>query len=201
MTDLLALQKSFILSHLGKGDVCADFTMGNGHDTLFLSRTVGENGRVYAFDIQPSALESTSARLISEGAPQNYTLINDSHSNLKLYIKEKIKAGMFNLGYLPGSGNKNITTMRETTIPAVLGAIDLLDARSILLVAVYPGHEEGDAEGRELDALFEKIDRHAISVMRIKIINSPTSPYFFVLETGKISIQEYKDTYGTIFEK
>ena len=201
MTDLLTLQKSFILSHLKEGDVCADFTMGNGHDTLFLSTTVGEKGKVYAFDIQESALESTRARLEAEGAPKNYTLIRDSHSNLGLYIKEKIKAGMFNLGYLPGSGNKALTTMRETTISAVMGAIDLLDAKSILLVAIYPGHEEGDAEGKALEEIFNKIDRHAISVMKIKIINSPTSPYFFVLENGKISIQEYKERYGSIFEE
>ena len=201
MTDLLTLQKSFILSHLREGDTCADFTMGNGHDTLFLSTTVGERGKVYAFDIQESALESTRARLESEGAPKNYTLIKDSHSNLGLYIKEKIKAGMFNLGYLPGSGNKALTTMRETTIPAVMGAIDLLDAKSILLIAIYPGHEEGDAEGKALEEIFNKIDRHAISVMKVKIINSPTSPYFFVLENGKISIQEYKEKYGSIFEE
>lgn len=201
MTDLLTLQKSFILSHLKAGDVCADFTMGNGHDTLFLSTAVGENGRVYAFDIQESALESTRARLESEGAPRNYTLIKDSHSNLGLYIKEKIKAGMFNLGYLPGSGNKALTTMRETTIPAVLGAIDILDARAILLVAIYPGHAEGDAEGKALEEIFNKIDRHAISVMKVKIINSPTSPYFFVLENGKLSIEEYKERHGTIFEE
>lgn len=201
MTDLLTLQKSFILSHLKEGDTCADFTMGNGHDTLFLSTTVGEKGKVYAFDIQESALESTRTRLEAEGAPKNYTLIRDSHSNLGLYIKEKIKAGMFNLGYLPGSGNKALTTMRETTIPAVMGAIDLLDAKSILLVAIYPGHEEGDAEGKALEEIFNKIDRHAISVMKIKIINSPTSPYFFVLENGKISIQEYKERYGSIFEE
>ena len=201
MTDLLTLQKSFILSHLREGDTCADFTMGNGHDTLFLSTTVGERGKVYAFDIQESALESTRARLEAEGAPKNYTLIKDSHSNLGLYIKEKIKAGMFNLGYLPGSGNKALTTMRETTIPAVMGAIDLLDAKSILLIAIYPGHEEGDAEGKALEEIFNKIDRHAISVMKVKIINSPTSPYFFVLENGKISIQEYKEKYGSIFEE
>ena len=200
MTDLLALQKNFILSHLKEGDVCADFTMGNGHDTLFLSKTVGEKGKVYAFDIQQSALDNTRERLASEGCDDNYTLILDSHSNLKNYISGKIKAGMFNLGYLPGSGNKGLTTMRETTLPAVMGAIDILDARSILLVAIYPGHEEGDLEGKALEEIFEKIDRHAISVMKIKIINSPTSPYFFVLETGKISIEEYKARYGTIFE-
>ena len=59
MLDILETEKSFILKHLKEGDVAADFTMGNGHDTLFLSKTVGENGKVFAFDIQPDALKST----------------------------------------------------------------------------------------------------------------------------------------------
>ena len=42
MVDLLALQKQFILTHLRPGDTACDFTMGNGHDTTFLSKTVGE---------------------------------------------------------------------------------------------------------------------------------------------------------------
>ena len=37
MIDLLDMHKHFILSHLKEGDICADFTMGNGHDTAFLS--------------------------------------------------------------------------------------------------------------------------------------------------------------------
>ena len=63
MVDLLSLQKYFILSHLGEGDRAVDFTMGNGHDTEFLSKTVGEGGFVTAFDIQPKALESTAKNL------------------------------------------------------------------------------------------------------------------------------------------
>ena len=63
MVDLLSLQKYFILNHLKEGDSCVDFTMGNGHDTEFLSKTVGAGGRVTAFDIQPKALESTAKNL------------------------------------------------------------------------------------------------------------------------------------------
>ena len=80
MIDLLALQKSFILTHLKPGDTAVDFKMGNGHDTLFLSETVGPAGHVYAFDIQPAALVSTRAHLEAEGAPENYTLICASHT-------------------------------------------------------------------------------------------------------------------------
>ena len=87
MLDLLALQKELLLRHIRPGGVCADFTMGNGHDTLFLSRAVGETGRVYAFDIQPSALEHTAALLRQEHAPENVTLICDSHHHAAHYIQ------------------------------------------------------------------------------------------------------------------
>ena len=83
MIDLLALQKQFILNHLREGDVAGDFTMGNGHDTECLSHTVGENGDVFAFDIQQQALASTKKRLEESGCPQNYTLILDSHHRVK----------------------------------------------------------------------------------------------------------------------
>ena len=182
MIDLLDLHKQFILTHLKEGDVCVDFTMGNGHDTEFLSKTVGEKGHVYAFDIQQSAVDSTAKNLKAAGCPENYTLICDSHHNVKNYVKEPIKAGMFNLGWLPG-GDKTITTMRETTMPAVEAAIDLLDKDGILNIAVYPGHPEGDLEGKMLEEYFESLSRFKVCVTKVKIVNSATSPYFFMIET------------------
>lgn len=181
MIDLLSLQKSFILNHLGEGDTAVDFTMGNGHDTEFLSKTVGETGKVYAFDVQEMALRSTAKNLKAAECPENYTLILDSHHNVKRYVEGPIKAGMFNLGYLPGS-DKTVTTMRETTMPAIEAAIDLLDHNGVLLVAVYPGHAEGDAEGKMVLDYFATLDRHVICCTLIRIVNSPTSPFFIVIE-------------------
>ena len=181
MIDLLQLQKQFILNHLTEGDVAVDFTMGNGHDTEFLSKTVGENGHVYAFDVQEQALASTAENLEKAGCVHNYTLILDSHHNVKKYVEGPIKAGMFNLGYLPGS-DKKITTMRKTTMPAIEAAVDLLDHGGILLVAVYPGHAEGDAEGKMVQDYFATLDRHVICCTLIRIVNSPASPFFFVVE-------------------
>ena len=86
------------------------------------------------------------------------------------------------MGYLPG-GDKRITTLRETTMPAVEAAIRLLDRDSILNIAVYPGHEEGELEGKMLCEYFAKLDRRKICISQIKILNSPTSPYFMVVET------------------
>lgn len=181
MIDLLELQKQFILRHLGAGDVAVDFTMGNGHDTEFLSKTVGESGRVYAFDVQESAIISTQKHLEEAGCPQNYTLIRASHHLVRDYVKEPITAGMFNLGYLPGS-DKSLTTMRKTTMPAVEAAIELLAHGGVLLVAVYPGHAEGEAEGKMLLEYLQTPDRRQICCTLIRILNSPTSPFFIVIE-------------------
>ena len=183
MVDLLQLQKHFILSHLPEGDVAVDFTMGNGHDTEFLSKTVGKNGSVTAFDIQPLALESTARNLRAAGCPDNWRLICASHHLAPEFVKGPIKAGMFNLGYLPGSGNKALTTMRETTLPAVENALSMLGRDSILLVAVYPGHPEGALEGEELEKYFATLSRFKMSIGKFRFLNSPTSPYFMIAET------------------
>ncbi len=182
MIDLLDLHKQFILTHLKEGDVAVDYTMGNGHDTEFLCRTVGETGEVYAFDIQRAAVDSTEKRLAESDCPKNYTLICDSHHNVKKYVDKPVKAGMFNLGWLPG-GDKSITTMRETTMPAIEAAISLMDRDAILNIAVYPGHPEGDAEGKMIEEYLSAQSRFKICVTKVKIVNSPTSPYFFMIET------------------
>ena len=181
MIDLLDLQKHFILTHLREGDIAVDFTMGNGHDTEFLSKTVGESGHVYAFDVQRLALESTARNLKAAGCPENYTLILDSHHRVKEYVKTPIKAGMFNLGYLPGS-DKSVTTMRETTLPAIEAAIELMDRDAIILIAVYPGHAEGEAEGRLVCEYLSSLSRYKVCATRINILNSPTSPFFIIIE-------------------
>ena len=181
MINLLEVEKNFLIPHIKKGGVAVDFTMGNGHDTLWLSEALGENGKVYAFDIQPQALESSRMLLEESGAAKNYTLILDSHSNVKNYVSEKICIGMFNLGFLPG-GDKSITTKRETTMIAIRAAIDLLDADGALLIAVYPGHEEGTIEGALIEKELETLNRRELCASKFKIVNSPTSPFFFLVE-------------------
>ena len=186
MLDLKEMHKYFIRQRLGEGGVAVDFTMGNGNDTLFLSETVGKSGRVYAFDIQESALKSTEERLKLASAPENYTLICASHHLVKDYVKEPIDAGMFNLGYLPGSGKKHLTTMRETTMLAVEAAIELLKPNGALIIAVYPGHEEGALEGEMLEEYFKTTSRFKLCPTKIRILNSKDSPYFFLVEKARM---------------
>ena len=181
MIDLRVLEKQMLAPHLRAGGTAVDFTMGNGHDTLWLSEQVGPAGRVYAFDIQEQAKRNTEARLREAGAPDNYTLILDSHANVERYVPGPICAGMFNLGYLPGS-DKSVTTRRPSTMAAVEAALRLLEDGGGLLIAVYPGHEEGTLEGRMLTDYFAGLDRKQIGVTSVRIVNSPDSPFFFLVE-------------------
>lgn len=182
MTDLLSEHKRFLSNHIKPGDTVVDFTAGNGHDTLWLAEKVGPSGKVYAFDIQSAACENTKNRLEESGLTKNWEIICDSHANVKEYIKEPIRAGVFNLGYLPG-GDKSKTTLRESTKKAVEGALDLLSDDGILLIAIYPGHAEGEKEGEMLAGMLSELTRFKYCVVQYKIINSPTSPYFFAVES------------------
>ncbi len=184
MLNLRQTEKEFLLPHLIPGAVAVDFTMGNGNDTLWLSERVGASGKVYAFDIQPEAVERTSQRMKIEAPFENYTLICDSHHRVKDYVKTPICAGIFNLGFLPG-GDKSITTLRETTLPAVDSALELLAPKGALLVAVYPGHEEGRLEGELLEEKFSSLSPKEYSVSCLRIVNAPDCPFFYLIEKNK----------------
>ena len=87
MKDILDFAKEILLEQMKPDGTLADFTMGNGHDTLYFARYLTE-GHVYAFDVQQAAVESTRQLLESEGGFSNVTLIHDSHSILDQYIPE-----------------------------------------------------------------------------------------------------------------
>lgn len=183
MIDLRTLQRSFILPHIRAGGWAVDCTMGNGHDTLWLSGEMGENGHVWAMDIQQAAVDSTKKLLEAEAEYDNCTLICASHE----FILDHVPSGgdicviMFNLGWLPG-GDHSKTTLRSSTLPAVKGAVQLLSDDGIILIAVYPGHPEGAAEGEMLEEYFSSFDRRIWCVTKVRIANSPSSPYFFAVE-------------------
>lgn len=164
--------------------VLCDFTMGNGNDTLFMSNLASQYGlKVFAFDIQSAALESTSALLKKNNAVPNYTLINDSHSNLDLHLPPEcqIGCGMFNLGYLPG-GDKSVTTLRTTTLEAIAKAIDNLTCSGVVTVTIYPGHPEGKAEGELIEKYLSSLSNHDFNVLKYALCNKTDPPYVMVTQ-------------------
>lgn len=181
MYQLLDIAKMFLNQNkINPDGVLADFTMGNGYDTLYLC-TLVPKGRVYAFDIQSEALINTRKRLDDALVTTDVTLICDSHSELKKYIVEEIDGGMFNLGYLPG-GDKSIHTSHDSTLKAVRDAIDILKKGGILVISVYPGHIEGKIEGEMLLEMLSQYDKTSYGISRYHIVNSFDSPYVITIE-------------------
>ncbi|MCQ2602947.1 MAG: class I SAM-dependent methyltransferase [Clostridia bacterium] len=63
----LDLVHETITKYVKDGDTCIDATAGRGYDTAFLCDLVGKDGKVIAFDIQESAIESTQKLLEEKG--------------------------------------------------------------------------------------------------------------------------------------
>lgn len=145
------------------GDTVIDATMGNGHDTLFLSKLVGPNGKVYSFDIQTSAIEKTRT-LLKNNNLNNTRLINCCHSQLDSAFETlsdnpamQVSGIMFNLGYLPGS-DKTILTQADTTLLALNAVLPLMANKACITIVAYRGHSGGEAESNAIAEYCTSLD-------------------------------------------
>ena len=176
------LAREILLKTVRPGDTAVDATMGNGHDTLLLCETVGPGGHVYAFDVQPLAVENTEALLRGHGLLDRAELIRAGHERMAEYVKEAVSAVVFNLGWLPG-GDHRITTRWETTRQAVLSALELLRPLGCVILCAYPGHPEGDRERQEITALLSALPNTRYNVLRQCFLNAgPGAPECFVIQ-------------------
>ena len=166
---------------LEPGDRAVDATMGNGHDTLTLCALVGENGHVDAFDVQVDAVRATEALLEKEGVRQRASLWNTGHEHMSEYVRQPVKAVLFNLGWLPGS-DKVVRTRWETTLKAVDQGLKLLLPYGIMTICCYPGHEEGQEELIRIDDRLRALPK-GYNVLRQDFINAaPGAPVCFVIQ-------------------
>lgn len=184
---VLSQAHKWVAERVRKGDIVIDATAGNGSDTLFLSRTAGPGGAVYAFDIQSEALEQTRKRLESEARPESHApviLVHASHEELmnRIALEEhgKIAAIMFNLGFLPGS-SQTVITLPSTTLAALDIALSLLRGGGILTVVVYPGHEGGKTEAESVEAWASEIEPSLAQTVIYRFPQKTTAPYLIAL--------------------
>ena len=156
-TELLHL---LLKSEIAAGDFAIDATAGNGHDTAFLAHIVGETGKVLAIDVQAQAIESTSARLESEGLRDRVKMHHGCHADLaNLAGGKSPSAIIFNLGYLPG-GDHGMITHRENTLKALAAASEILVPGGVLAVICYPGHNGGAEEAAAVEAFIATLAAH-----------------------------------------
>jgi len=165
----------WIESALYPGARAVDATMGNGKDTLWLCRRVGEAGRVYAFDVQAEAVERTRSLLEAEGVLERAVLFCEGHQHMADFVKEPVDAVMFNLGWLPGAQH-GVTTITETTLAAADAALTLLKPDGLLTICVYPGHEEGTRELQALTRWAAALDPVEFDALLECYMNQPNHP-------------------------
>ena len=164
------------------GDTVVDATLGNGHDTRMLAELVGEAGRVVGFDIQAEAVARTEASLREAGLLDRCELHAVGHQHLTEYVAGRIRAAVFNLGWLPG-GDKSVTTRWETTQAAISSALALLEPGGICTVCAYPGHEAGDEERRQLMDWLAALRPQAFNVLHHRFLNAgPGAPECFIIQ-------------------
>jgi 16S rRNA C1402 N4-methylase RsmH len=172
---------------LHSGDIAIDATVGNGHDTLFLVEQISPAGRVFGFDIQQAAIDSTS---IKAGAycrmlPECLTLIQASHADMgekiPLQYHGKISVCMFNLGYLPG-GDKSVITQTDSTITALNIASQLLSVNGIITVLAYPGHPGGSLETDQVKNWCKQLNEDQFKTSIVySSENKESAPRLFVI--------------------
>lgn len=171
----------FIQNQVQEGDFCIDATMGNGCDTLLLSGLCGNTGKVLAFDIQETALAHTRERLLRAQAPDNVTLLLDSHVNMDCYAREEtVSCIVFNFGYLPG-GDHSLATRGETSIAALEKALLLLKKGGMLSLCIYSGGDSGFEERDMLLDWLKALDYRKYLVIRSDYCNRPNHPPIPVL--------------------
>ncbi len=180
---ILPFARQLLEKAVSPGDIVIDATLGNGHDTLFLANLVGQNGRVYGFDIQEEAVHKTKERLAENDLADRATLFHSGHEfileNVPPVHHGKITAAVFNLGYLPG-GDKSIVTRPQTTISAIDQLLDLMAPEGIILLVIYHGHIEGAVERDYLLRYVRQLDQSLVHVLQYQFINQKNNPPFIV---------------------
>ncbi|GAA0133496.1 class I SAM-dependent methyltransferase [Paenibacillus sp. YSY-4.3] len=186
---VLSFAHKLIGERLQPGEPAIDATAGTGQDALFLARTCGRRGHVYAFDIQAEALALTRQRLDREQDARLavVTLLEQSHAEMEAAlpaaIHGKVGAIMFNLGYLPAEGaDASVITLTQTTLAALESSLRLLRPKGIVTIVLYPGHLGGDEEAGAVEKWAASLPPSAGQAIVYRQIQKPAAPYLIAVE-------------------
>ena len=151
--------RSVIRTQIKPGDLCIDATMGNGHDTLFLSQLAGPSGCVLEHE---------------HLAPVQ--LLLDSHAHMSSYADPgTVSCIVFNLGYLP-SGDHSIATHKESTIVALEQGLELLKTGGCISLCIYSGGDSGFEERDGVLDYLKGLDSKKYLVVLSCYYNRPNHP-------------------------
>jgi tRNA A58 N-methylase Trm61 len=171
-----------LLRSVHAGDVVVDATCGYGHDTLFLARLVGSEGKVWAFDVQEDALAAAENLLREGGCLPWVRLVHSGHERIAEYVREAVRAVVFNLGFLPGR-DEGVVTRPETTLAALEQAAELLLPGGIITIAIYTGHPGGAEEAAGVEKWAAKLPFRTFNAWQSRQLNrSAAAPYLVLVE-------------------
>lgn len=169
----------WIREQVKEGDICIDATVGNGNDTEFLCRLVGEHGLVYGFDIQEEAIQATHDRLLEAGLSARAKLFCAGHEEMDRYVEERmcgnVSCIVFNFGYLPG-GSHVLATKADTSIRAIEAGLALLQHGGMMSLCIYSGGDSGFAERDALLPYLRELDQKKYLVIASGYYNRPNNP-------------------------
>ena len=162
------------LSRGGPPPFALDATAGKGRDTLFLAQAVGPQGAVLALDVQEAALSAARARLESAGLADRVRLVLSGHQDLAVLLPEAaegvLDAAVFNLGFLPGSDRRVVTTP-ETTLTALRMLETRLRPGAVISIHCYTGHPGGADETAAVTRWAEELPWKSRRVLRLECAN------------------------------
>ncbi len=180
---ILPFARSLLTKAIQPGDAVVDGTLGNGHDAELLCELVGQNGRVFGFDIQETAIQNSMKRIEESHYGNRVMFFQRGHEQIEESIPSqyhgKITAAIFNLGYLPG-GDKKVVTKPETTISAIEQLLSLMAVEGIIVLVIYHGHPEGAVERDRLLQYAESIEQKKAHVLQYRFINQANNPPFII---------------------
>lgn len=174
----LKLSHLYMEEHVKTGAICVDATMGRGRDTLLLSRLVGKEGHVFAFDIQEEAVLATKS-LLAEHASGNATLILESHDKMENYVKEA-DAVIFNFGFLPG-GDHTVFSHGDVSCRAISAALRILKPDGFVSLCIYYGGDTGFEERDAILSHLANLDQKKYTVMLQSFCNRKNCPPLFAI--------------------
>lgn len=181
METILEFSHRLLKTAAQEGDTVIDATVGNGHDTIILAHLVGDQGKVFGFDIQEQAIVTTQKKLEEEGVAHRVNLLQQGHETISQVFSEEttLSAAIFNLGYLP-KGDKSIITLPATTIQAFEGVLDRLKSGGIMVIVIYYGHPGGIEEKDAVENYLSHLDQSDFHVLKYEFINQRNNPPYIL---------------------
>ncbi len=174
------------------GDTCIDAGCHFGYYSCFAAQMVGEKGRVYSFDANPQACQSTRRNLALTGSYSAEVIqaaLADQNGSRPFYISTDDQTGLSSLG--------SIATFKQTISVPCLRLEAFLDEKRVNRIRLLKLDVEG-AEEIVLRGLGHYLPDHVIDFIlvecfdeRLQLLNTSTETIAGILKSAGYTCWEF----------